>query len=813
MRIDLHVHSCYSRRPSAWFLKKIGTPESFTQPLQIYRIARRRGMHWVTISDHNKIDGALEIAHLPQTFISEEVTTYFPEDRCKVHVLVLNITEAQHREIQKTRENIFDLIEMLRAADIFHVLAHPLYAVNDRLTPAHFERLLLLFRCFELNGARNDEANTCLERILAKLAPADIERMADCHGLAPYGPEPWRKVMTGGSDDHSGLSIARTHTLVPGAATVDELLAGIAAGRARILRRPSTPLTLAHNLYGIAYQFYRSKLRLAPYTRRDRLMRFVDRCLSAEPEPERRGLMSRLYYFMPHRRRSRSTERMSDTLMGLLRQETARLLEDAPELMRLSGQSAADGEAATEQTWFDFANRVTNRMLRSFADHIVGQFNGARVFNIFQTIGSAGGMYTLLAPYFIAYGLFMRDRHFIQRLQERFAAPNAPAVHVAHFTDTFYEVNGVALTLQQQVTAARAAGRDYTLVTCGAGDQSAPPNIVHFKPVAAYSLPEYPEQQLFIPPLLEMLDFCYERSVTQIHSATPGPVGLAALAIAHMLKVPISGTYHTQLPQYAQQLTGDDAIQDLTWKYTLWYYDQMDRIYAPSESTRRELVDRGIRPEKVRCYPRGIDTHRFHPGKRNGFFKDRYDIDATVKLLYVGRVSREKNLPLLAEAFAVLAGRRTNVHLVVVGDGPYLPVLRRRLEGMPSTFTGYLDGEDLAMAYAAGDIFVFPSATDTFGNVVLEAQASGLPVIVSDRGGPVENVQPGRTGLVVPADDPAALLAAMQQLVDDAALRRQMGRRARIAVEGRSFDSAFLDTWQMFENLQNDRGGGAVRAG
>ncbi|MFP4031139.1 MAG: PHP domain-containing protein, partial [Desulfococcaceae bacterium] len=155
MNIDLHVHSKFSKRPTQWVLRKIGCPESFTEPLQIYRIARRRGMDLVTISDHNSIAGALEIAHLPGAFVSEEITTYFPEDGCKLHVLALDVTEAQHDEIQKLRKNVFELVPWLRDQGILHILAHPLYAVNDRLTLDHFEQALLLFKCFELNGARN----------------------------------------------------------------------------------------------------------------------------------------------------------------------------------------------------------------------------------------------------------------------------------------------------------------------------------------------------------------------------------------------------------------------------------------------------------------------------------------------------------------------------------------------------------------------------------------------------------------------------------------------------------------------------------
>ena len=153
-------------------------------------------------------------------------------------------------------------------------------------------------------------------------------------------------------------------------------------------------------------------------------------------------------------------------------------------------------------------------------------------------------------------------------------------------------------------------------------------------------MPEYTEQKLFYPPLLEMLRYCCEQNFTRIHSATPGPIGLAALAIAKILKLPFCGTYHTQLPQYARFLTGDAAVEELTWKFVIWYYDQMDVIYAPSASTRQELIDHGIKAEKVLLYPLGIDCDRFTPAMRNGFLARNYGIHDKCVLLYIGRISK-----------------------------------------------------------------------------------------------------------------------------------------------------------------------------
>ena len=212
MRIDLHVHSKHSKRPAEWFLKKIGCPESFTEPFELYEIAKNRGMTHITITDHNSIDGALEIAHLPDTFVSEEVTSYFPEDGCKMHILALDITENQHREIQKLRPNVYDLCAYFKRENIFNILAHPLYSLNDRLTAGHFERMLLLFENFELNGARNSRENQVLKTILNTLSPEDISQAADKHNLQPLMANAHRKRLFGGSDDHSSLNIARTYT-------------------------------------------------------------------------------------------------------------------------------------------------------------------------------------------------------------------------------------------------------------------------------------------------------------------------------------------------------------------------------------------------------------------------------------------------------------------------------------------------------------------------------------------------------------------------------------------------------------------------
>lgn len=373
--------------------------------------------------------------------------------------------------------------------------------------------------------------------------------------------------------------------------------------------------------------------------------------------------------------------------------------------------------------------------------------------------------------------------------------PEARTPRVAHFTDTFGDVNGVALTLQQQARAAHRMGKAYQIITCNASTLSDLPTVAFFEPVGTCTMPEYEGITVAFPPFLKILDYCFEHEITHVHASTPGPMGLAALAVARILNLPISGTYHTSIPQYAKMLTEDGYVEELMWKAMLWFYDQMDSVYTPSVATADELIERGLARTKVRTYPRGVDTHRFRPAATE---RERGE---EVRFLYAGRVSKEKNLDVLVDAFLQLAARLPECHLTIAGDGPYCGEMKARLKHARCHFTGFLQGEALTDVYRQCDVFVFPSTTDTFGNVVLEAQACGLPVIVTDAGGPKENLVAGTTGVIVPGNDVAALSEAMFAIVRDRIRLDAMRRAARTYAESRSFDNAFLRTWRMYTEV------------
>src|SRR6266446_5411358 len=185
-KCDLHIHSRFSARSEEWLFRRFDFPDSYSDPRELQRRLLERGMDFVTITDHDTIDGCLEILNLPNTFISEQVTTYFPQDPCKIHLLVWGITEKQHDDIVIVRDNIFSLQRYLQGAQIAHAVAHPLYSINGKLEASHLERLILLFKHFEgVNGLRDALLSELAQELFGSLTQKKIEQFAERHNLEP----------------------------------------------------------------------------------------------------------------------------------------------------------------------------------------------------------------------------------------------------------------------------------------------------------------------------------------------------------------------------------------------------------------------------------------------------------------------------------------------------------------------------------------------------------------------------------------------------------------------------------------------------
>ena len=797
-RCDLHIHSKFSSRSEDWLFRRFDFPDSCTEPLDVYTQLREHGMDFVTITDHDCIEGCLAIADKPRTFISEQVTTYFPQDPCKVHVLVWGITPAQHQDISVFRSNIFELQKYLAENRIAHAIAHPLYSVNGKLTASHLERLILLFKHFEsINGLRDSRLSDLAVKLLRELTPAKIDDFANRHDLAPSHPEPWKKVLVGGSDDHGGKFFASAFTETPKAKTPAEFLAHIRAGRCQPKGRAGTPLALSHGFYNTLSCFIQGRFheKLGPSA----------------------ALLEQMFSrFMEGRDPTQFTLREKATFVaqGVLSGKIFELAKPANvslwnELSRYFARPEVKEKIAREvevvaepeRRAFLLANIVSEQLaFRSF-QRFMQQMTGGNLIEGMQALTAIAPLLLVLSPYIYGFHSQAPSRKWLREIFQEMTGTvpeNLRNTKRAWFTDTLEDVNGVATTIRKMTGAAKNAGADLIVVTSRNEIRITDIPIKNFKPIGEFELPEYELQRLSFPPILRMLDYIQREGFTEIIISTPGPIGLTALAAAKMLNLQTSGIYHTDFPQYIRILTEDSFLESVAWHYMHWFYGQLDSVFVNSEEYRRSWIARGFAPEKLKILPRGLDTTLFSPEHRDPAFWQKFgEHNGAVHLLYVGRISKEKDLDVLAQAYRQLRDEGLPIQLYLVGDGPYLQALH---ESMPEAiFTGYLRGKELAAAYASADVFVFPSTTDTFGNVVIEAQASGVPVIVSDTGGPKELVEENVNGVVTKSHDVEDLARAIRDLVNDKRKRHQMSRQARQAVIDRSWPGAFRKFWAATE--------------
>jgi len=797
-KADLHVHSKHSDRPAEWFLRRAGAPECYTEPTEVYRRAQAAGMDFVTIADHNTIQGALAIAHLPHTFLSVEVTTYFPEDGCKIHLLASGIDEEQFRWIQELRANIYELQQYLAGQGIVCAVNHPLYRVNDRLNVDHVERLLVMFKRFEtVNGTRDRSGAALLEAILEQLTPDALAAMAERHGLEPTDAEPWVKWTTGGSDDHSGVHIGSAYTSAPAVNSVEEFLEKLRRGEHSAGGRSGSSLSLARGLYHIVYRYYEAQFLRSSDGRASVLGDLLRNLLhSSRPEaaPRRSRFVPGFVQRLIRARRLRK--------LGEMERLIARELSQAWESHRAVGLAGSG-----DRQLFETTCRVAHLVSYNLLARVAGSLREGALAESLQSLASLGTVALGVTPYLAAFGTQHKDQAFFRAVGERFpAARAASAEHEAKawVTDTLTDVNGVARTVLAVGEVARQRDKALEVLTCLPQPPQTKLRLTNFAPLGTFPLPEYEAQELSFPPFLEVIEHLERGGFREVILSTPGPMGLVGLAAARLLRIRKTGIYHTDVPLFVHHMTGDYQLAQLAWQYMYWFYSQMDLLLVPSDYYRRQLIKHGFAPQKLAVLGRGVDLALFSPRRRDPQYWQRRGLKTRFTFLYAGRVSVEKNLGPLFSAFERLAAERADVGLAIVGDGPLWREMRTRYAGPRVVFTGFLAGEELARAYASADAFVFPSKSDTFGNVVLEAQACGLPAIVVDRGGPPELVRHHGSGIVVESDDPESLLVAMRRLAGSPQLCDELRQAALAGVGDYTWDRVFDAIWDSAAPVPDD---------
>jgi glycosyltransferase involved in cell wall biosynthesis/predicted metal-dependent phosphoesterase TrpH len=725
-RVDLHCHSTASAVSKLGVQRALGLPECATPPEEVYELAKRRGMDFVTITDHDTIDGALELAaRHDDAFVSEELTAWFRGEPQAVHILCWGITVDDHERLQALSGDVEAVANELRERSIACALAHPFYAVEAPLLPRHRHRLAQLFAIWETrNGSRARELN----------APAVV--YIETHGGTGVG----------GSDDHAGVDIGRTFTETPAVPTWRRFLDHVVLGDATARGAQGSAAKWTHAAMGLA-------------------ARALGQGADDGAGPDPRAVFEIVQRLM------REGDVRSGAIGAGLGPDDARALLRAwlrsVELDLTEAELLAhlQDENFSHTDLFRRARRCHERKLAGAVGAIVAAPVGG---------GDVARAATSLFDACLAAIPYAPAAAFLGREKAKLAGRDGEPLRVALVADAVGGMHGVTHTLDEL----RDRGVPGFEVEVVGTDHNVDRRL---SAVAEIDIPFYSGLKVGVPSLPAIVEALSEGRYDLVHLCSPGPAGAAAAVIARAMGVPVLGSYHTELAAYAGLRSRDPDLETVARLAIGAFYGQCRRVLSPSPDSDEVLRTMGIPYERIGRWDRGVDLDRFSPEHR---VEDLLPGEITV--LYTGRLTREKGADLLADTFLRARQRDPRLHLALAGGGPEEAMLRERL-GEHATFLGWLEGDELARVFASSDLFLFASRTDTFGQVLLEAQASGLPVVAVDEGGPTSIVTDGVTGRLCPAD--ARVLAdVVCGLATQPLQRERLARSALEAVRWRTWE-------------------------
>lgn len=373
-------------------------------------------------------------------------------------------------------------------------------------------------------------------------------------------------------------------------------------------------------------------------------------------------------------------------------------------------------------------------------------------------------------------------------------------LRIAVVTETYPpEINGVAMTLGRFVQALQEREHLIQLIRPRQSADDLPREESNLEQVLrpGVPIPRYAGLRMGLPAKSTLRRIWSLKRPDLVHVVTEGPLGWSALAAANSLRIPVATDFHTNFHSYSQHY-GLGWLKKPIAAYLRKFHNQARVTMVPSLTLRRELEAAGFRNLEV--VARGVDTRLFDPARRSQDLRAAWGVaEQGLAVLYVGRIAPEKNLDLLVRAFQAMARQRPDARLILVGDGPELAALKAAHPGF--VFCGARRGEDLACHYASADAFLFPSLTETFGNVLLEAMASGLPSVSFDYAAAAEHVRHGVNGLKAAYGDAGEFLAHGLRLMEDAGLRASLGQEARATALNLSWQQIFARLEEIFLDL------------
>lgn len=756
-KIDLHVHSLYSSDSQNAVIKALGSKESYVEPEEIFETAMQRGMDYVTITDHDTIDGCEIIKNLypDKVVMGVETTAFFPEDGCPVHILIYGLDRRQFEIIDRIRSNVYDLRSYLQTTKLAHSVAHATYRLSDSFSIEHFEKLLLLFDVFEvINGNRSQSENQKLLDIINSLTPDFLYAAADKYGLAPFGGEPWIKGHTGGTDDHSGIFVATTWSEF-NINSAEEIVPAIRAKASEAGGSSRTNKGFAFEIFKVAMDNFADK--------------------GGNPDE----LVTQISY---HVLKNSKISLKNRYKIHFLKKSKVRLYRLLANILTESDRHY-DTVDDKMNTLYRHVVKLSDEITRDFIDGVFNSFSIGNLSNTLKTIPRTFASSLIYIPAVFALKYINKDLDFLDELHAHFIKPHEDSEDgknkkkkkkILWFTDSITDMNGVAVTLQNIGRMAYRRGDDLQIVASLLDSEKnsplLPPNIVNLEPLVTFKLPYYEELTIRVPSVLGMLEYLEPMRPDEVFISSPGIIGLYGLLYSKIYRIKCTAVYHTDFTTQAQNIiSGNSPLIKIIERYTKWFHEAANRILVPTAEYIDILMRRGFDTRKMAIFHRGINTEMFRPVENaSSVIRKRYGIKGDVMLLYAGRISQDKNIDFLLEAVSPLLKREDiKVSLALAGDGPYLQAVRSRHTGENGIyFLGQIENKELPLLYSGCDLLVFPSETDTFGMVVLEAQACGRPALVSHIGGPKNIIVDKETGYVLSTEDAGIWTEKLTELVE-----------------------------------------------
>jgi hypothetical protein len=545
-------------------------------------------MTFVTITDHNEIEGSLmlQTKYPQQAITGVEVTAYFPDNGCKIHVLVYGLDMSQFQMISRLRSNIYELRDYIREHNLAHAVAHPTFSINKKLDLEHLERLFLLFDYFEgINGGRSRMGNEVLMETLAALTPEKMEDLYKKHRIEPYSDTPWLKGMTGGSDDHGGLFIGKTYTFAD-AETPAQFLEALKNKRTSPEGRHNDFQGLAFSIYKVAYEFSKTRSSSLSFP----LFHALNRLIFEQQSMRIRDKL--VFEKMKYSRTSRN-----NTIECLL--------------LELVDTFKKNGNLSIEEKLdlaYENISQIADEFFRLFIAGIEQDLQHGDMIGIIKRISGLIPSIFLSLPFFSTINLLHESRTLLNDLQGTHGNElKRKRKKVLWFSDALNELEPMKGALPGN---GHSGDEDDVVIVSfpgqGEGQNFPTADFLFVPTIYSYSLPSSFNATVVMPSLLSALRMIYDACPDEIHVLTPGPLGLLGLLASKLLHVSCTGFYPSHTLHRILQQVADDKMRMMIEDFARWFYSLADTIVVPSETYVDTLSMKGYDRSKIMACRGGV---------------------------------------------------------------------------------------------------------------------------------------------------------------------------------------------------------------